>query len=166
MFGNCKSLLHSCREVWYRTGHLLVQVSRRSGLLWKRIVHKELEIISRKKMLLEFAESSCPIFRATIPLSRCKLKSKGHGKLSIQTRFLVSLNPSLLQPGQRRRQNLNREYLLVQQQPYHYVKEGGLTLSHQNKILPRTIFRRKSSIFFDTIRSYIEKKMEQWNSAR
>ena len=36
-----------------------------------------------KKMLLEFAESGYPLFRATTPLSRCKLKSKGHGKLSI-----------------------------------------------------------------------------------
>ena len=36
-----------------------------------------------EKMLLEFAESGCPIFRATTPLSRGKLKSKGHGKLSI-----------------------------------------------------------------------------------
>ena len=35
------------------------------------------------EMLLEFAESGCPIFRATTPLSRCILKSKGHGKLSI-----------------------------------------------------------------------------------
>ena len=35
------------------------------------------------KMLLEFAESGHPIFRATTPLSRGKLKSKGHGKLSI-----------------------------------------------------------------------------------
>ena len=35
------------------------------------------------EMLLEFAESTCPISRATTPLSRCKLKSKGHGKLSI-----------------------------------------------------------------------------------
>ena len=35
------------------------------------------------KMLLEFAESGCPVFRATTPLSRCKLRSKGHGKLSI-----------------------------------------------------------------------------------
>ena len=35
------------------------------------------------EMLLEFAESGCPIFRATTPLSRDKLKSKGHGKLSI-----------------------------------------------------------------------------------
>ena len=36
-----------------------------------------------EKMLLEYAESGCPIFRATTPLSRSKLKSKGHGKLSI-----------------------------------------------------------------------------------
>ena len=35
------------------------------------------------QMLLEFAESGCPIFRATTPLSRCNFKSKGHGKLSI-----------------------------------------------------------------------------------
>ena len=32
-----------------------------------------------EKMLVEFAESGCPIFRATTPLSRGKLKSKGHG---------------------------------------------------------------------------------------
>ena len=36
-----------------------------------------------EKMLIEFAESGCPIFRATTPLSRGKLRSKGHGKLSI-----------------------------------------------------------------------------------
>ena len=36
-----------------------------------------------ERMLVEFAESGCPIFRATSPLSRCQLKSKGHGKLSI-----------------------------------------------------------------------------------
>ena len=35
------------------------------------------------RMLLEFAESGCPLFRATTPLSRGQLKSKGHGKLSI-----------------------------------------------------------------------------------
>ena len=33
--------------------------------------------------MLEFAESGCPIFRATTPLSRGQLRSKGHGKLSI-----------------------------------------------------------------------------------
>ena len=36
-----------------------------------------------EKMLLEFAESGCPFFRATTPLSRGQLRSKGHGKLSI-----------------------------------------------------------------------------------
>ena len=36
-----------------------------------------------ERMLMEFAESGCPILRATTPLSRSKLKSKGHGKLSI-----------------------------------------------------------------------------------
>ena len=36
-----------------------------------------------EKMLEEFAESGCPIFRATTPLSRGQLRSKGHGKLSI-----------------------------------------------------------------------------------
>ena len=34
-------------------------------------------------MLVEFAESGCPIFRATTPVSRGQLKSKGRGKLSI-----------------------------------------------------------------------------------
>ena len=33
---------------------------------------------------MEFAESGCPFFRATTPLSKGKLKSKGHGKLSIR----------------------------------------------------------------------------------
>ena len=71
-----------------------------------------------------------------------------------------------LQPDQRQKQNLNRENLLGRQQPYQYAKEDGLTLNHQNKILLRTISRRKSLIFFDTTRRYSEKKMEQMNSAR
>ena len=35
------------------------------------------------KMLVEFAESGCPIFCATSSLSRGRLRSKGHGKSSI-----------------------------------------------------------------------------------
>ena len=61
-------------------GHLLVQVLKRSGIL-QRIVHKEPGIAD--EMLLEFEESGHPTFRATTPLSRGILKSKGHGKLSI-----------------------------------------------------------------------------------
>ena len=36
-----------------------------------------------ERMLLEFAENDCPISLATSPLSRSRLRSKGHGKLSI-----------------------------------------------------------------------------------
>ena len=36
-----------------------------------------------ERMLLELAENGCPISRATSLLSRERLKSKGHGKLSI-----------------------------------------------------------------------------------
>ena len=36
-----------------------------------------------ERMMLEFAESGHPIFRAASPLSRGRLKSKGHGKSSI-----------------------------------------------------------------------------------
>ena len=36
-----------------------------------------------EQMLLEFAESGHPIFRATTPLSRGQMKSKGKGKVSI-----------------------------------------------------------------------------------
>ena len=63
-------------------GHLMDQVLKISGIL-QRTIHKELGIISRTKCCLEFAESGHPTFRATTPLSRGILKSKGHGKLSI-----------------------------------------------------------------------------------
>ena len=35
------------------------------------------------KMLVELAESGCPIFLSTTPLSRGRLKTKGHGNESI-----------------------------------------------------------------------------------
>ena len=71
------------RSLVLDNSHLLVQVPKRNGILWKRIAHKEFGITSRKRCCLKFAESGCPIFRATTPLSRSNLKSKGHGKLSI-----------------------------------------------------------------------------------
>ena len=62
-------------------GHLLDQVLKRSGILqnspqraWDNIA---------EEMLLEFAESGHPTFRATTPLSRGILKNKRRGKLSI-----------------------------------------------------------------------------------
>ena len=41
-----------------------------------------------------------------------------------------------------------------------------IDIEPSEKILPRTIFRRKWSIFFDTIKRYRGKKMEQLNSER
>ena len=52
----------------FGTRHLLVQVPKRSGLLWKRTAHRELRITSRTTCCW-IAESECPIFRATTPLS-------------------------------------------------------------------------------------------------
>ena len=78
-----KSSPYLQRSLVLNSGHLLVQVLKRSGILWKRIVPKEFGDHIADKMLLEFAESGHPIFRATTPLSRDNLKSKGHGKLSI-----------------------------------------------------------------------------------
>ena len=64
-------------------GHLLVQVPQRSGLLWKRIVHKKSATISRRRCCLNLPKAHVPVFRATTPLSRGQLRSKGHGKLSM-----------------------------------------------------------------------------------
>ena len=63
-------------------GHLLDQVLKRSGIL-QRIVHKEPGIILRKKCFWNSQKADNLPFRATTPLSRGILKSKGRGKLSI-----------------------------------------------------------------------------------
>ena len=75
-----KSSLSVRRSLAWDNGNLLVQVPNRNGIL-PRMVHKEPGIT--RKRLLAFAESGHPTFRATTPLSRCILKSKGRGKLSI-----------------------------------------------------------------------------------
>ena len=65
-------------------GHSLVLVPKRSGILFlKEDSPQGIWDNLAEKMLIEFAESGYPIFRATTPLSRGQLKSKGHGKLSI-----------------------------------------------------------------------------------
>ena len=64
-------------------GHLLDQVLKRSGPLWKRIVHKELGIISRTKCCWNSQKGDILLSVQTTPLSRGILRSKGHGKLSI-----------------------------------------------------------------------------------
>ena len=48
-----------------------------------------------------------------------------------------------LQPGQRQKQNLNREDSLVHQVSHRCTKESGLILNHQNQLSVRTKSRRK-----------------------
>ena len=63
-------------------GLLSDQVLKRSGILQRISPQGAWDNIA-EEMLLEFEESGHPTFRATTPLSRGILKSKGHGKLSI-----------------------------------------------------------------------------------
>ena len=63
-------------------GHLLDQVLKRSGISAENSPQEAWDNIA-EEMLLEFAESGHPTFRATTPLSRGILKSKGRGKLSL-----------------------------------------------------------------------------------
>ena len=71
------------RSLVLDNGHLLVQVPKRSGILWKRNSPQGIWDHIADEMLLESAVSGCPIFRATTLFSRGKLRSKGHGRLSI-----------------------------------------------------------------------------------
>ena len=80
------------------------------------------------------------ISNGTVKFVKIHKKSKFHKQAQVW-----------LQPGQRLKQNLKREYSLGRQQPYQYMKEYGLTLSHQNKILPLMISRRKSLIHNQTL---------------
>ena len=75
--------------------------------------------------------SECPVEQPNTLLNQFKTtqkflwihkKSKCHKRAS-----------RLLRPDQGQKQNHNREYSLVQQQPYQYMKEDRLTLSHQTK---------------------------------
>ena len=77
------SFLYLRKDSEQDNGHSSDLDQRRSGILlsedspqgeWDRIA---------EKMMVTFAECGHPVFRATSPLSRGQLKSKGGGKLSI-----------------------------------------------------------------------------------
>ena len=70
-----------------------------------------------ERMLEEFAESGCPIFRATTPLSRGQLNSKGHGKLlihfaadleTVETIFRISVSAKPAQSLRSSRRGVGR----------------------------------------------------------
>ena len=80
---NAKSRLHTCKEVWYWTMIIFGPGFEKKWYSMKEDSPQGIWDNIAEKMLLEFAESGCPIFRATTPLSRGQLRSKGHGRLSI-----------------------------------------------------------------------------------
>ena len=83
MFGKCQSRLHICKEVWYWTVSFIGPGSEKKWYSAEENSPQGAWDHIADETLLEFAESGHPISRATTPLSRCKLKNKGHGKLSI-----------------------------------------------------------------------------------
>ena len=83
MFVKCQTRFYIYKEIWSKTQWSFIDpgsekwysISEDSPLgEWVHVM---------EKMFVEFAESGCPIFRATSPLSRGRLQSKGHKKLSI-----------------------------------------------------------------------------------
>ena len=76
------SFFYMQRDLEKDNGHHLLFFLKRSGTVSVKTVHTELDKMA-ERMFFEFAESGCPNFHGTSPLSRGLLKSKGHGKLSI-----------------------------------------------------------------------------------
>ena len=83
MFSKCRICEGFFREdLVLDNGHLLDQVLRKKWYSSENSPQGAWDDIA-EQMLLEFAESGHPPFRATTPLSRGLLKSKGRGKLLI-----------------------------------------------------------------------------------
>ena len=78
----CESNANLVSQDAIKFGHFLVLVQRKSDSIRANGPQGERDRMA-DKMMLEFGESGHPIFRVSSPLSRVRLKSKGHGKLSI-----------------------------------------------------------------------------------
>ena len=87
MNGNAKLTPHLChclqKEFQQDFGHSSDLDQKQSGILLTTKDNKENWDKVAELMMIKFGESGHPVFRATSPLSRGTLKSKGGGKLSI-----------------------------------------------------------------------------------
>ena len=83
MCGKCQSRVHTCKKFGIGQWPFIGPGSEKKWYSMEENSPQGIWDHIAEKMLLEFAESCCPILRATTPLSRCKLKSKGHEKLSL-----------------------------------------------------------------------------------
>ena len=82
MFKECQLCEDICGKIWYWAMVIYGPGSEKKWYSSENSPQGAWDNIA-EQMLLEFAESGHPIFRATTPLSRGQLKSKGRGKLSI-----------------------------------------------------------------------------------
>ena len=83
MFGNAKVVSIFADKLGIRQWSFVGPSSEKK---WFSVVENSPQRICdiiEETILVEFADNGCPIFRVTTPLSRCNLKSKRHGKLSI-----------------------------------------------------------------------------------
>ena len=87
MNGNAVLTPHLClylqKDSQQDVGHSSDLDQKRSGTLLTTKDHEENGNRVAELMIIKFGESGHPVFRATSPLSRGRLKSKGGGKLSI-----------------------------------------------------------------------------------
>ena len=75
---------HLCEKIFTRKKVIpRTWITKRSGILLKLTDHKEKWDRFAELMMIIYGESGHPVFRATSPLSRGTLKSKGGEKLSI-----------------------------------------------------------------------------------
>ena len=78
----CSTRFSFCKKIWSRTIVISsVLVRRKRSSVSEDRPQGEWDKMA-EKMMLTLAESGHPVFRATSPLSRSQLKSKGGGKLS------------------------------------------------------------------------------------
>ena len=82
MFGKCRSRQSTCEKIWCWTLSFIGPGSEKKWYSSENSPQGAWDKIA-EEMLMEFAESGRPTFRATTPLSRSILKSKGRGKLSL-----------------------------------------------------------------------------------
>ena len=78
-----KSSPYLQRSLVLDSGHLLVQVPKRSGILWKRLAHMEFGITSRTKCCWNSQKADVLFSVQQLHCPGVIFKSKGHGKLSI-----------------------------------------------------------------------------------
>ena len=82
MFGKCQSRQSTCEKFGVGQWSFIGPGSEKKWYSAENSPQGAWDHIA-EEMLLKFAENGHPTFRATTPLSRSILKSKGHGKLSI-----------------------------------------------------------------------------------